>query len=159
MNSFDLDELDRHIIAALQEDARRTNREIADLVASTEPTVRRRIERMVSGGALKIVGVVSPFALGYPVVALLGLRIDRRYQKEIEAALTALPEVRFMGFMLGSFDVMLEAWFPDNTALLEFLNETLARISGIRDIESWQALKLSKYAYDWGVQPSVAPPE
>ncbi len=149
------DDLDRAILAVLQEDARLTNRAIAARVGSSEPTVRRRIERLIASGAIKIVAVASPFALGYGVMAILGLQIDRAYQRQIEDALNAMPEVRFVGLTLGSYDVLLEVWMQDNAALLAFLSDRLSAIPGIHRVESWQVLKLSKYSYDWGVQPSA----
>ena len=151
----DLDDLDRKILALLQEDARLPNRAIAARVGSSEPTVRRRVERMLDTGLIKVVAVASPFALGHQVVAILGLQIDRTYQHQIEAALRDMPEVRFVGLTLGSHDVMIEVWLPNSEALLDFMTNRVSPLPGIHRAEAWQVLKLSKYSYDWGVQPSV----
>jgi Lrp/AsnC family transcriptional regulator for asnA, asnC and gidA len=35
-------------------------------------------------------------------MAILGLQIDRSYQSQIEEALRAIPEVRFVGLTLGA---------------------------------------------------------
>jgi DNA-binding Lrp family transcriptional regulator len=86
--------LDRAILALLQEDAQLTNRAIAARVSSNEATVRRRVDRLIAAGLVRIVTVVSSFALGYQVVAILGLRIARSYQRQIE-------EVRFVGLAPG----------------------------------------------------------
>ena len=150
-----LDELDRKLVALLQEDAHLTNREIALRLGSSEPTIRRRIDRLLADGVFKIVAVASPFSLGYGVVAILGLQIERTRQDEIEQALKALPELRFIGLTLGSCDLMIEAWFRSNDDLLAFMSEKLNPIQGIRRIDSWQVLKLAKYSYDWGEQPSA----
>jgi Lrp/AsnC family transcriptional regulator for asnA, asnC and gidA len=152
-----LDELDRAILALLQEDARLTNRAIAARVHSSEATVRRRIDRLLDLGLMRIVAVASPFALGYHSVAIVGVQIDRSQQRAIETALQALPEVRFIGLSIGSFDMMLEVWMPDPEALLNFLNDRLSSLEGVRKVEAWQILKLSKYSYDWGEQPSARP--
>lgn len=150
-----LDELDRAILALLQEDARLTNRAIAARVHSSEATVRRRIDRLLDLGLMRVVAVASPFALGYQSVALVGVQIDRSLQRSIESALQALPEVRFIGLTIGSFDMMIEVWMPDPEELLNFLNERLSTLEGVRKVEAWQILKLSKYSYDWGEQPSA----
>jgi Lrp/AsnC family transcriptional regulator for asnA, asnC and gidA len=151
----ELDSLDRDILALLQEDARLPNRAIAVRVGSSEPTVRRRIDRMIEDGLIKIVAVASPFALGHTVMAILGLQIDRSYQSQIEEALCAIPEVRFVGLTLGSYDMIVEVWLPSTNALLEFLTDTISAVPGIQRAEAWQVLKLSKYSYDWGAQPSA----
>lgn len=152
---YRLDELDRKLVALLQENAHLTNREIAARLGSSESTIRRRIDRLLEQGVFKIVAVASPFSLGYSVIAILGLQIDRTRQDEIEQALHAMPELRFIGLTLGSYDLMVEAWFRSNDDLLAFMSEKLNRVEGIRRVESWQVLKLAKYSYDWGEQPSA----
>jgi Lrp/AsnC family transcriptional regulator, regulator for asnA, asnC and gidA len=155
-DSSAVDDLDRKILAQLQVDARLPNRIIAMRVGSTEATVRRRIDRLTGAGLVKIVAVASPFALGYRVVAIIGVRIDRSYQRQIEQALDAMPEVRFVGLTLGSYDAILEVWLPSAEALLAFLADRLSPIPGVERAEAWQVLKLSKYSYDWGEQPSAS---
>ena len=144
--------LDRKIIDILQQDARQTNAQVAARVGSSEPTVRRRIDRLVQGGTIKIVAVAEPFDLGYPIIAILGLQIDHSKLDSVESALSAMPEIHFAGVTLGSYDVVAEAWFTDNASLLGFLHGRLSKIPGIHRIESLQVVKMIKYAYDWGKQ-------
>lgn len=150
-----LDTLDHQIITILQENARLTNAEVAGRVGSTEPTVRRRVERLLQDQVIKIVAVAPPFQLGYHIVAILGIQIDHSVLDEIEGALRTMPEVRFAGVTLGTYDIVVEAWFHSNTELLAFLHERLSKISGIQRIELLQVVKMIKYTYDWGVQPSA----
>ena len=150
-----LDPLDHKIIAVLQENARLSNAEVAAQVGSSEPTVRRRIDRLLERQIIKIVAVAPPFPLGYQVVAILGLQIDHSRLGEIQEALWAMPEIRFAGVTLGSYDVVTEVWFQNNAELLAFLHDRLSKIPGIQRIESLQVVKMIKYAYDWGVQPSI----
>ena len=144
-----LDDLDRRIVAVLQENARLTNADIAARVGSSEPTVRRRVGRLLKEQVIKIVAVAAPFQLGYQVVAILGIQIDHRHLTQIEAALGAMPEIRFAGVTLGSYDVVAEAWFHSNEELLAFLHGRLSEIDGIQRIESLQVVKMVKYTYDW----------
>ncbi len=147
---IDLDPLDHKIITVLQENARLTNAEVAARVGSSEPTVRRRVDRLLQNQVIKIVAVAPPFALGYHIVAILGIQIDHSFMDEIEEALLLMPEIRFAGVTLGSYDVVVEAWFHSNTELLAFLHEHLSKIAGIQRIESLQVAKMIKYTYDWG---------
>ena len=70
-----LDALDHKIIAVLQENARLTNAEVAAQVGSSEPTVRRRVDRLLDHQIIKIVAVAPPFSLGYHVVAILACKL------------------------------------------------------------------------------------
>ena len=148
-----LDPLDHKIIAVLQENARLTNLEVAAQVGSSEPTVRRRVDRLLHNQVIRIVAVAPPFSLGYHVVAILGIQIDHSHLDEIQAALLAMPEIRFAGVTLGSYDVVTEVRFHSNGELLAFLHERLSKIPGIQRIESLQVVKMVKYAYDWGCSP------
>jgi Lrp/AsnC family transcriptional regulator for asnA, asnC and gidA len=151
----DLDDLDRQIVALLQEDARLSNRAIAARLHSSEPTVRRRMERLVDEGLVRIVAVASPFALGHKTIAIIGLQIDRSQQHAIERSLVALPDVHFVGLTLGGYDVIIEVWLPSAEALLDFLTREIGALPGVLRAEPWQVVKLSKYSYDWGEQPSA----
>ena len=95
--------------------------------------VRRRIERLLSEQVIKIVAVATPFKLGYGVVAILGIQIDHKYMDEIEAALSAMQEVRFAGdnALALTNTVVVEAWFQSNEELLAFLRERLSKLDGI----------------------------
>jgi Lrp/AsnC family transcriptional regulator for asnA, asnC and gidA len=66
-----------------------------------------------------------------------------------------MPEIRFAGITLGTYDLVAEAWFRSNEELLAFLTDKLSAIPGIQRTESLQVLKMIKYAYDWGAQPSA----
>ncbi len=150
-----IDLLDKSIIAVLQENARLTNAGIAAQVSSTEPTVRRRVKRLLEEGLIRIVAVASPFALGYQVVALLGIQLDQSKLVSIANDLILFPEVRFAGITAGNYDILAEVWFQNTDELVSFIAGRLKEIPGIERVESIQVLKLLKYAYDWGVQPSV----
>jgi Lrp/AsnC family transcriptional regulator for asnA, asnC and gidA len=150
-----LDQLDQDILAVLQENARLPNRAIAARIGSSEATVRRRVDRLVDEGLIRVVAVASPFVLGHPVMAILGLQIERSYQRQIEEAFQGMPEVRFVGLTLGSYDMMIEVWLPSTETLLAFLTDRLGQLPGVSRAETWQVVRLSKYSYDWGEQPSA----
>ena len=106
-----LDRLDEAIIAALQEDASITNAGLANVVGSTDSTVRRRRKRLLDSGVVRLTATVDPFQLGYDVMALIGIHVDSRKMREAERVLAAMPELRFVGLMLGTYDFLTEAWF------------------------------------------------
>src|SRR4051812_4914943 len=113
-----LDELDQKVIAVLQENARTTNAEIARIVGSTEPTVRRRVDRLLDNNVIKVVAVATPVQLGYDVIAILNIQIDHSQLDTIEQALLSMPEIRFASVTFGSYDIVVEAWFQNNAELL-----------------------------------------
>jgi Lrp/AsnC family transcriptional regulator for asnA, asnC and gidA len=149
-----LDEIDLKIVELLQEEGRLSHSEIARRIGVSEATVRRRLAWLEQEDIIRIVAVANPFKLGFQIIAIIGLHVERSRLREIERALITYPEVRFLGVTIGGYDMIFEAWFHTNEELLEFLSDTLGKLEGIQRSESYQILRLSKYTYDWGREPS-----
>ena len=77
--STPLDDVDRLLIEALQRDGRASYADLAELVALSPAATRLRVQRLLDSGVVKVVGVTDPLALGYPVMAAVGVR--RRAQR------------------------------------------------------------------------------
>lgn len=67
-----VDDLDRGIIEALQENGRESFRRIAGRLGVSEATVRARYARLTSEGILQVVAVTNPLGLGFDQ-ALIGI--------------------------------------------------------------------------------------
>ena len=150
-----LDPIDRAIIAALQENASITNRLLAVRANSTESTARRRRAALIRRGVIRITATVDPFQLGYDVMALFGMHVDSRKLGEAESALAEMPELRFVGMTLGSYDFLTEAWFVSTSDLVDFVTARLNKVPGVQRTETLQIAKLVKYGYDWGHGPGA----
>src|SRR5688572_3716928 len=71
-----LSELDLQIIIALSPDARKSNVQIARELNIAEGTVRRRIQRMMESGILRVVPVLDPRLLGFGVEVRFDLSVE-----------------------------------------------------------------------------------
>jgi Lrp/AsnC family transcriptional regulator for asnA, asnC and gidA len=145
-----INDLDKEIVGILQENARLPNAELAAQLGVSESTVRRRIDSLLAKDVIQIRAVADPFKLGYAVIVIVGLWVEKPHLREAEEYVCALPEVRFVGVTMGSYDLMLEAWFRSREELVHFMTETLADVPGIGRSDSFQVIRLSKYTYDWG---------
>jgi Lrp/AsnC family transcriptional regulator for asnA, asnC and gidA len=145
-----IDDLDKKLVDILQENARQTSGELARQVCVSDATVRRRIEKLIKNDVIRIRAVADPFKLGYAVIVIIGLWVEKAYLRQAEDYVCALPEARFVGVTMGSYDLMLEAWFRSSEEMGHFMTETLASVPGIGKSDSFQVMRLSKYTYDWG---------
>ena len=145
-----LNRMDTQIVEILQENARLTNADLARQLDVSEATVRRHIDKLLENDVIRIKAVADPFKLGYVVIVIVGLWVDKIHLREAEEYLCALPEVRFVGVTMGSYDIMLETWFRSREAMVQFMTDTLAAVPGIGRSDSFQVMRLSKYTYDWG---------
>ena len=144
------DALDRALLEALQEDGTLSCRALARRCKSSEPTVRRRLRRLRQQDAFRIAAVVDPFKQGYPVVAIINMKVDQREMRAVKSALAEMRELRFVGVTVGTFDMVAEAWFRSADEMLSFTSEVLAQIPGILRVEPLQIHEMVTYAYDWG---------
>lgn len=145
-----LDGLDQAIIRALQDDGAMSYRRLAARCRSSEGTVRRRVARLRRNDVLRIVAVVDPFKQGYPVVAIINMKVDQRQMRAVKASLAEMNELRFVGVTIGTFDMVAEAWFRSTNEMLTFTSEVLAHVPGILRVEPLQIHEMITYAYDWG---------
>ncbi|MDR7434816.1 MAG: Lrp/AsnC family transcriptional regulator [Armatimonadota bacterium] len=148
-----IDELDRQIIGLLQRDGRMPNSEIARHLGVAEGTVRRRIERLIHEGIVKIAAVANPFKIGLNTVALISVDVDLPRLTEVAQELVRMKEVRYVGYATGAHDIIIECLFPSNQALLKFLIEKLAQVPGVRRTETSIQLDILKRSYEWEIPP------
>lgn len=148
-----IDELDRQILLHLQRDGRLPNSEIGRRLGLAEATVRRRIERMLAEGIIHVAAVANPFKIGLPIVVIIGIDVDPPRIEEAARLLVEMPQVRYVGYSTGTYDIIVEALFPSNQALLHFLTHQLATIPGIRKTETSIQLDVLKRSYEWQIPP------
>jgi Lrp/AsnC family transcriptional regulator, regulator for asnA, asnC and gidA len=141
-------DIDLRIIRLLLADGSLTNAAIAKELHTSEPTVRRRRNRLEQEGYIRLVGAVNPIKLGFSLVAIIGIHALASRIAAVEEALKKLPEIHFLGLTTGGYDLMLEAWLRSPEDVVRFTTESLARIDGIVRTDVFQFLRLSKY-YGW----------
>ena len=125
------DELDFEIIRALRGDARLPAADIARRTGSNERTVRKRIDRLVADGVVRLTAILDPLAFGYLTAADIFLEAEPAAETAVLDTLMAMPAVTYVAFGQGSNEISIEARFKDNDALREFLRKTLPAIPGV----------------------------
>jgi Lrp/AsnC family transcriptional regulator, regulator for asnA, asnC and gidA len=153
----ELDPIDLGIVQALQADGRRPFTRIARDLGVSEAAVRQRVARLEASGTLQIVAVTDPGALGFRIMAMLGISVEPGAAERVAAALELLPEVAYLVLVAGSFDLLVEVVCEDNEHLLRWLDAGLGAIDGIRSTEKFVYLRLVKESYTWSMT-GLAPP-
>ena len=142
-----IDDLDRQIIDALQENGRAPNGVVGRAVGVTEPTVRRRLKRLISEGIIRVAALPSLEALGLRTEALVGIQADPGKIDSVATDLIALKEVSLVVQATGSFDFFVWVAFPSTAELDAFLTTKLRAIAGIRRTETFVSLSVWKRTY------------
>ena len=146
-----LDDLDKKIVEALQEDGRLPYTKLAVEVGLSEAAVRQRVQRLTESGVIQIVAVTDPLMLGFRRMAMIGLKVEGDL-RVVAGDIAAIPEVSYVVVVSGSFDLMMEVVCEDDDHLLALLNDKVRSIPGVRSTESFTYLKLSKQTYAWGTR-------
>ncbi len=146
-----VDDVDKALIEALQQDGRRPYTKLALEVGLSEAAVRQRVQRLVESGVVQIVAVTDPMTLGFHRMAMIGLKVEGDL-RSVANDITAIPEVSYVVVVGGSFDLMMEVVCEDDDHLLELLNDRVRSIAGVRSTETFTYLKLFKQTYAWGTR-------
>ncbi len=146
-----LDDADKKIVELLQRDGRLPYTRLAQDVGLSEAAIRQRVQRLIDSNVMQIVAVTDPLRLGFRRQAMVGVKTEGDITV-VADALAAIPEVDYVVFTSGSFDLLFEIVCEDDEHLLELLNDKVRTIGGVRGAETFVYLRLHKQTYTWGAR-------
>lgn len=152
----DVDEHDRSIIRLLQEDGRISNASIARSIGASEPTVRKRIERLVADQIMKVTAVINPANSGYAVDILMGIRTQPGAALQVGSQLGRFEQVLYLGYTTGRFDIIANMLFRSDEELFGFFSDTVSKISGIVTTESFTVMRAERVDFDWSFSTELS---
>jgi len=127
-----LDEIDRKILAALQEDAEQSLDDIARKVGSSKTPVWNRIRRMREAGViLRTTAQLDPEALGLEACFFVLVRTsehEAEWQRKFLAALRARPEVLEAHRLAGDIDYILKVRVKNARAYDAFYQALISEV-------------------------------
>lgn len=131
------DEVDRRLIALLREDGRMSVNELAGRAHVSRANAYQRLARLRADGVIRRFTVdIDPRQLGEEITALVLLDIDQHAWRELGAKLMALPGVEYVGFMTGTFDLVMLVRAPDMHTLRDVVLEQLQAMPEIRSTQT-----------------------
>ncbi len=143
------DELNQKIAKLLMKDARQSSQEIADQLKVSSATVRRRVNKLIESGALRIAALPDPVKLGYPLMAIVAFKAEHDKLEKIQEVLKSKREVLWFTITTGRYDILSMGFFTSNDDLSNFLKEAAA-CEGIKDSETFVCLHMEWWQPDQG---------
>lgn len=135
-----LDDLDRRLLRALQDDPTLSVPELADRSGLTASRAARRLDKLRAAGVLKgLRAVVDWTALGYAVEVSLRFTLDKTQRNafdEFIAAARDVPEVIEIQTFLGKVDVRLKVIARDMAHYQDLYRGRILSLPHIADIEA-----------------------
>ncbi len=144
-NKNPIDDIDQHIIEALQQDGRRPFTKIAADLGISEASVRQRVSNLINNQVMQIVAVTNPIKLGYSLASMIGIRVSGDRLLEVAQEVSAFDEVIYLILCTGRFDMLAEVVCRDNDHLLKFLTEKLYKVPGVQQAETYMYLRVCKH--------------
>ena len=145
-----IDRLDRRIVDALVQDGRRPFVRIAAELGVSEASIRQRVSRLTSDGVMQIMAVTNPLKMGFGVLCIIGLSVDKAAIDDASRVLGEMEEVTYLIACTGRYDFLVEVVCEDNRHLLDFLAHRLGSVEGVRDAETFTCLAVLKESYRAG---------
>jgi DNA-binding Lrp family transcriptional regulator len=125
-----LDDVDRAIAQALQQDGRASFTELAHRTGLSVPAARQRFLRLQAAGMLTVRAVPDPGLLGLAAGATVDIVIRGR-SATVVAELERLPAVVYVVEVAGGWDLSVDLACEDDEALRRTVAEILA-LSGVQ---------------------------
>lgn len=131
-DSILIDDLDRRILRALQDDASQSVEKIASLVGSSKSPVWARIKKLKDSGVIaKEVTLLDPEKVGQSEVFFIAVKTDQHEENWLERFSTAvkdMPEIQEAHRLAGEIDYLLKVRVSDTRAFDAFYKRLVARV-------------------------------
>ena len=151
-----LDAIDRRILRLLQHDSAVANQALADAVGLSPPACLKRVRRLRDSGVIRrSAALLAPEALGYPLLTVVRIKLDRPREKTMrgfEARMRELPRVAQCLTVAGDIDYIIVVRSKDVAHYQDFARHFLATAPGIRSYTSEIVLEVTKWTTELPVE-------
>jgi Lrp/AsnC family transcriptional regulator len=148
-NSVDLDDFDRKILRALQENGDYSMADLGNLIGLSHTPCWRRLKRLESEGIIRRkVTLLNPEMLNLAVTVQVHVNMkahDEESLAEFEAAIEQTPEILECYAISGDKDYLLMVVVESVAQYEQLLKKTLMHLPHIANISSTFALRQVKY--------------
>jgi len=147
-----LDRIDCKILRQLQNNARLTNADLARSVNLSPTPCLERVRRLEADGyILKYVTLLNPQKLDAGVISFVQVMLDRtspdvfeRFKRQVSLC----PEVMECHMVAGGFDYLLKVRTKSMLEYRDFLGQTLAGMSDIKQTHTYVVMEEVKATHE-----------
>jgi len=141
----DLDATDRRILAALQNDGRMTNADLAERVNLSPSACHRRVQRLEDEGVIAgYVALLDPRRMGLQTTVFVEITLESQAEDLLDAfeqQVARVPEVLECHLTAGTADYLLKVAVGDTEDFARLHRRFLSRLPGVAKMQSSFSLK------------------
>jgi len=135
-----LDRIDYEILTLLQNNARISNKEIAQKVGLAASTCLVRIRVLQTSGVIEgFHAEIAPASLGVGIQAMIAVRLIRHFKPDVDAFrqhALSLPEVVRLYHVAGPIDFLIHVWARDSDHLRDLAMTAFTSRKEVSHIET-----------------------
>jgi Lrp/AsnC family transcriptional regulator for asnA, asnC and gidA len=144
MPTLELDDVDRHILNLLQDNARRSFKEIAEEVKVSEATVFVRVKKLMKNSVIKSYkAIVDPKQVGKGTLAFVMLKANPNVYTKVLPTLVNMDEIYEIFDVTGAYYAILKIR-TNSTEELAAIIDKIGMIEGITGTETAVVLRSIK---------------
>jgi len=152
-----VDSLDRKVLVTLQSEGRKSNLALARELDLSPSAMLGRVRRLEQSGAIRgYRAIIEPAALDITVQALTVVKLREHSEqaiREFEEAVKDVIGVRACYHVTGQFDMVMMLALRDLEHLAQMIRVDLAKIPGVRQLETMLIMAESVVDQGWPVFP------
>jgi DNA-binding Lrp family transcriptional regulator len=158
--NIQLDQTDRALLAALQENARIPQAALGARVGLSPAAVNRRLQKLVSAGFISSVSaVLAPEKLGYPLTVITQVEVENQKAATVDRVRTAFlasPYVQQCYTVTGGWDFVLIFLVEDMQRYGELSRELLYENADVKRFMTLVVVDRTKVSLDLPIPGSSA---
>jgi len=144
-----LDQIDRRLLAELQDEGRVTNVELAQRVGLTAPPCLRRVRALEEEGVIRgYHAELDGAKLGFSITVFAMVSLKSQAEEALrgfEDHVRGLPEVRECHMLNGEIDFILKIVSRDLQSFQEFLTSKLTPAPNVASVKTSLTIRTSKH--------------
>jgi Lrp/AsnC family transcriptional regulator, leucine-responsive regulatory protein len=144
----EIDNLDRKILRALQEDGRISNLKLADKIGLSPTAALARTQRLQRDGfILSVEARLNPAKLGRGMTVFVEVLLERTSPNVFDAfkaAVAVHAEIMECHLVAGGFDYLLKLRVQDMAAYRDFAGRVLWQLPGVRETRTYAVMEQVK---------------
>lgn len=142
-----LSEIDRRLLEELMKDGRARYADLASKLDVSMSTVSRRIASLLKENIIRIIAIPNPSKLGFRANANILLTVEPEKSNSISRQLANFQSIYMVLNFMDGYSILAGVNFPYPEMLYEFLVEKVAKIEGVKDIETVFRAQIIKATY------------
>jgi Lrp/AsnC family transcriptional regulator, regulator for asnA, asnC and gidA len=145
MENYQIDTLDRKILAIIKKNARTPFLEVGRACDVSGAAVHQRVQRLIKEGIIAGAEfVLDPNKVGYHTCAYMGIFLEKAsLYKDVVKTLEEIPEIVECHYTTGGYSIFIKIYAKTNEHLRNILTEKLQSIQGIARTETFISLEES----------------